>query len=136
MVGLALILFSVFEWQRQVRTFEWPTVPGMMIQSDLKNHGKGNWSEAVAYSYEVGNKSYAGQRVTLWLSEASDLRVRSLLADHLAGSTVQVHYDPHNPQNAVLLPGYDRQHLVGLGGVGLILVVGAGLVRLVEPPKR
>lgn len=130
-LGAGLVLGSAFTWRHRLQMFHWPTVPGTMTQAQVEWRGsryRGYWQTTASYTYQVGNKTYRGQRVTPWTLQPVQVEVRDFIEEHPAGSTVDVYYNPRRPGDAVLIPGCDRRDFLSLGGVGLILIVGCGFV--------
>ena len=103
------------------RAAAWPSVPGRAVRSEVV-HKSQRWGgdlmwyydPIVVYEYEVGGRRYESDPVAF--VETRDNRLgpaEKRGARYPVGAHVEVFYDPHHPQEAVL----DR------GGMGLALVL-------------
>ena len=88
---------------------------------------------AISYTYVVDDKRYTSHQVNLWNPklESGRKEVQAFLDDHPFRSSVDVHYNPLHPEQAVLIPGADEAgHTVCRWcGVVEILVASFGLIR-------
>ena len=97
----------------------WPIVMGKIAASSLKA-GRGAYAPNVTYWYKVDGVEYSSSRVTFgtgWqygnlLKIAKEIQQR-----YPFGGTVEVHYNPNNPRQAVLDPR--------LGDAGITLALGS-----------
>ncbi len=110
---------------REVST--WPIVRGELLSAKLRR-GFPGFGAAVAevhYRYRVGSEVYTGHRFThrrfRYYSEAE----RALYRVSDPGP-VDVHYDPENPERAVLLPGagYLPRMTVAFGLMSMAVALG------------
>jgi hypothetical protein len=86
----------------------------------------------VVYQYEVNGVQYTGSRVAELAGRyGSKGDVEKFLADHPAGSTVKVYYDPADARNAVLEKGLgsigQKQLLLAGGVIGGVVAAAGGL---------
>lgn len=128
----------------------WPSVEGAILRSSVEREltrasggsAAGSlWRPVVAYEYAVGGTRYEGDRVAFGeyaTGEAAD--AEAVAARYPAGASVQIHYDPEVPGQAVLEPGTAGLpwFFLGLGAVflavGLLLVVV--MPKVVGPSAR
>lgn len=97
----------------------WPTVNGRITRSEVVEemrevHDKDRlgirreprYRPAVQFSYRVGGKDYSSDALQWgWSAIYTDReQPRSIVAKYPSGASVPVHYDPADPQNAVLEP--------------------------------
>jgi len=90
----------------------WPTVPGMIISAELDNYVKyddiGNtttmYTPLITYEFEVDGQIYINNRVRVQAIVATNRQSvsRKKLGEYPLGSAVKVHYDPFNPEDALL----------------------------------
>lgn len=126
-LGVFALLLSLFYiWHRSVArrdgplSLTWPRTPGRITKSNIVeaiSHTGKPASESIRYAYDVSDKSYSGQDVTL-IDGAYDLHTAA--QRYQVGQTVEVYYDPENPFRAVLIPGTDNQ-IFGRGPIGELL---------------
>lgn len=121
-------------------SMRWPTVNGTIIRSEVveemrevhDNERTGirrelRYRPAVRYSYHVGEKDFSGD-VLQWGWSAiysNSEQPRAIVAKYPNGVIVPVHYDPADPQNAVLEPGQGGGIAAPLIFAGLFIGVGA-----------
>jgi hypothetical protein len=79
----------------------------------------------VRYEYRMGQRRLSSNRV--WVSNrASAAEKADALARFPVGTAVEVHVDPSEPSQAVLVPGWtDGMLVVGLRGMALLALAGA-----------
>jgi hypothetical protein len=84
----------------------WPTVPGTVEACDVETREtRYNTLYAVTarYVYEVAGRSYVGEGIGFRTPLISDKALADRMASKYApGTKVTVHYDPADPENAVL----------------------------------
>lgn len=163
--GAAVFVLMLAEALRrmQAEAKNWPTVTGKIVTSRLeaflapRESGSRirhpSFRAAIIYQYQVGDRSYRGDRLTLGgrftgsvrpLTAVNEVPVvdltggragslvapRSLqnaVAAHPVGADVDVYYDPKQPSSSVLQPvaGGTLWILVGVAAVIILLGVGA-----------
>jgi hypothetical protein len=113
---------------------EWPVVQGQITESELEvsrdDEGDDQYTPRVAYSYSVNGLSY--QNFTIKFGEttySSERTALEILGRYPVGQAVNVHYDPADPDRAVLEAGVTGGSYIVLS-VGLIFV----LVSILPPP--
>lgn len=99
----------------------WPVVQGVITESEIEfstDEDGDTWTPRVAYTYMVNGLSYENYTIkfgeTSYGSERTALEVQ---ARYPIGQTVDVYYDPADPDRAVLEPGIS-------GGSYIVLVTG------------
>ncbi len=136
----ALVIFGVVlgglglsKYRSGQASAEWPTVSGTISSGRVQSHrrdGRTEYMPQVQYSYQVGNRTFTGTRITV-----SDVYQRNrgsaedILRKFPAGATVTVYYDPDDPAMAVLeqgMPG-NVKVLLGAGAGCLVLAVLIGI---------
>lgn len=98
------------EQARAVLSRSWPTVPGKIDTSDVSartSYRSGRfWALDVRYVYRVGGGDHVGTRLAFaprWIG--SQYTVDDLARRYPVGATAAVHYDPDQPDEAVLETG-------------------------------
>lgn len=116
----------------------WITIGGEIIASEAKlppSHTSDDQSDVdaiVRYRYRVGGRNYESDRIKIG-GQTSMTRAfaDAVVAKYPVGAHVDVHYDPHDPENVALEPRKQDNLVVQLvfaivfGGVGGILAVHA-----------
>jgi hypothetical protein len=101
---------------------EWPTAEGRISSSEIEHstdsEGDDDYTPRVSYTYQVNGLSYENFTIkfgeTTYSSERTALEI---LARYPVGQAVSVHYDPTNPDRAVLEAGVT-------GGSYIVLSIG------------
>jgi hypothetical protein len=118
------------------KSMAWPTTPGRVLAAwfDERHDDEDGdtFTPRVRYSYVVRGRTYEGGR--LWYRMAPLRNHREsihALRDIHKGDTIDVHFDPLQPERAVLFPGADASSLLDLAGmfVGLAIRVAMRLLR-------
>lgn len=119
--ALGLILLPIsYTRDRQTRLArEWGEVSGRVIQSQIRSDSSGPFG-FVEYEYRVGGKAYRSNRVRFESTRSTIDTSR-----YPESATVQVFYNPANPDEAVLDRG--RPSPLRKGGI-IAMLLGAGLL--------
>jgi Protein of unknown function (DUF3592) len=126
MSGTFLVIFTVF-WSGFVMTFDvvivhnlvkqaesahYQFVTGAVIHSEVRIHhsskGGTSYVPVIQYRYEVAGQAFTGARLRYNSNlSSSQAAARSTVDEHPAGSTIQVFYNPENPQDSLLFTGIE-----------------------------
>ena len=109
----ALLLWQGWRSRQKVQaSMSWPYVQGRVIaasvrqvvqRGDAETRDTTNYVPFVQYEYQVGDKTYQGNRLAFKEpSYSSHKKAFKLVAAYPAGTPVGVFHDPANPQDAVL----------------------------------
>jgi len=137
---VAFVLGAVLLWQgwrRQQKvnaSMSWPYVSGRVTASsvrqvvergDAQTRDTTNYVPVVQYEYQVGDKTYQGNRFAFKEpSFSSQRKAFKLVAGFAAGSPVSVFYDPANPQDAVLeRKAHGNTFLFVVGGILVLAAI-------------
>lgn len=95
---------------------------GHITHSAVRSGYRGRtYTVDIAYEYSVGERTYLGSRISAFAASSSNKTVWERLADRYpVGSTVEVHYDPTDPQQSVLNPISPYPPLFMITGIVLI----------------
>ena len=128
--GCFFVFFGLF-WSAITLTFDvliartvyqrlnaenFPTVPGRVTQSEVissrGSRGGTAYKPKVFFSYEVNGQPYVGNQFHFGdMSTSNSRRARAVVAAHPPGREVRVHYDPADPNRAVLNTGLEGDEL-------------------------
>jgi hypothetical protein len=118
----------------------WPVVPGKIVERSVgpstttgASRPGGYFEPRVTYSYVLGNKSYAGHRITLTTNAYDEAQARRVV-DKLP-EWVDVHYNPSDPSDSILEPSAITMSILLLIGGVLGLLVGAAVLFTSFPKK-
>ena len=125
----------------------WPTASGIVTKSEIGTLATGGrddrieYSPSVAYTFRVGTIEHVGHRV---LFTAFDRKTHdeaaAIIARYPVGTTVVVHYDPDDPDDAVLEPGAPttnwRRKVTGVALVALAFAAAAIVIMIVGARRR
>ena len=88
----------------------WPTATGVITTSRVDEHHQ--YDEAteyrvgMTYEYFVDDQQYVSDNFDFWASMFTRRsQAQDIVGQYPSGTSVIVHYDPDNPENAVLIPG-------------------------------
>jgi hypothetical protein len=121
--GVVLLVFGVYMGVQGERSRNWPTVPGVVAESEVVRYRTGptdrrrSSSARITYRYVVDGKTYLAHR-TSYFKDFFDGAIMEV-GRYPQGSWVTVHYHPGDPATAVLDPG------AGLAS-GLAVLAGIG----------
>ena len=129
LAGVALLAFGGRDLMRARASESWPSVPGRIEESkvdeEYRNSG-GNatthYLAAVRYQYAVDGATHHGARIHFG-DATSTIRedVQAIVDRYPPGQEVSVHYQPEQPDVAVLEPG-------ARGSTYLVPVIAAVLI--------
>lgn len=133
-IGAIGVAWSVVTFASALSSPKWPAVPGVVAVSDLqRSRGEGGFTYRAEISYRylvdgtelVSNRAQFGDRIELsWSSGA----VR-LLQKYPVGRSVNVYYNPYDPEEAVLETGVSRYLFAMFIGAVIFLIMGIMALR-------
>lgn len=101
---------------KQLESRHFPAATGTIISSEVTTHhtskGGTSYNAAVTYRFTVDGKYFEGSRIRFGMTVSSRSYATSIVNAHPSGSTVQIFYNPANPQESVLSPGLEGLDLV------------------------
>jgi hypothetical protein len=134
-LGIFLMIMSLLSLQQGKEARRWKVAAGRVIRSSLEEkqvdtrYGDGmrrtevGYQLQVEYKYRVGDETLTGQRISLVEKQYTQKSGQKALEKYPIGATVQVHFDPENPQEAVIETGTVVSSLIFmLGGIALVVV--------------
>lgn len=138
--GAGLMHWQNGEYEREKASLQWPSVSGKIMQSEevyVPGRHSGNYRADIAYTYEVNGRRHVSHQISLWSTNLGGYSgiTAAFVSNHPAGSTVDVRYDPANPQNAVLVPGADSGTYRLFVGMGALCSL-AGIFGLIAGLRR
>jgi hypothetical protein len=105
---------SIQLWTHSRRSKGWPVVEGSVVRAAIREEPSRTYINRipeVEYRYVVLGTTYQGNRILFDSGERyAEQEAEKILAGYAQGTTVQVHYDPNDPQESVL-----EQKARGLG---------------------
>lgn len=113
-LGIVLLVFGLREKKKAKETESWPVVDGKIVVSrmdqqtrterdDGHTHTRTVYTPIVEYTYEIGGKTYHGNRIFPGSTLSYDLgTAQGIINRYQPESTAKIHYDPSDPSNAVL----------------------------------
>jgi hypothetical protein len=137
-VGSVLLAWTMRSWRRATASKEWPTADGVVLRSSIRlehstdsdDRPTTSFAPHVLYQYVVASRVYKAERIAFGpFSGTRDWAERDL-ARYRVGERVNVHYDPNDPETAVLEPGGTSVYALLLA-VGLLFVFVGGIFVLV-----
>jgi hypothetical protein len=99
--------FAGWNAYRARASFHWPSTTAQVTHSHYEEHQSSDSTTYVAeitYRYTVLGTTYESSEIGIMRSN-DESAVREVIVTHPEGSTVNVHYNPNAPADAMLLPG-------------------------------
>ncbi len=133
-VGFALLGYSLLSMKRSTDAAAWPTVNGVLDSCELKTNfdSDGDTYEVkVTYSYAVAGRRFTNDVLAFGYSASSGQEVHQEIFARLnSAKSVQVRYDPADPQTAVLSYGFHRsiQFTLAFAITWLLFVIGFTII--------
>jgi hypothetical protein len=131
--GVGLIILGLFTMRETSRSRGWVKVDGRVVTSSVNEfRGKGGatYRPLVMYSYSVGPVRFMSNRIAFHPVSSGDRRAAATLAaGYPVGRTVQVFYDPQDPEQAVLDRGNNPWVPIVAGGAFSMLAVWMRILR-------
>ena len=109
--GAIFILIYVLQQQKAKAAEAWPTAPGVVLSSGLEERRSRNtkthtttitYSPKIEYEYTLMGQKYTGTKLAFGYASYDYRTASEKIAPYQPGTSVQVHYDPSKPDNAVL----------------------------------
>ena len=140
-IGVALLVFflGLDEMKLIWECSDWPSVSGTIISSDIRETTE--WARKgiktgsdrtlylpnILYNYDVQGNRYRSYRVFFegggdFIDYIDPGNAREIVSRYPPGKTVSVHYNPDNPQLAVLETGAKFSHLL-LPATGILFLL-------------
>jgi hypothetical protein len=109
----------------------WPIVEGKITDSEVERENaigdideEVQFKAVVKYSFIVDGRSYTGERVAFGLGTSNrPADARKIVDRYPAGRTVEIHYNPNDPSDAVLE--------TDVGGFAIITLIVGPIILLV-----
>lgn len=121
-------------WERRTgaASLSWPSVEGSVVSSGFQTHGRATNSTTsvdIQYRYSVGAGDYEHDRVRFG-AHGSGLGAGQWghLGNLAPGESLEVFYDPQDPQQATLEVGPTGRSLGLIAAAGVIALFGAMLL--------
>jgi hypothetical protein len=132
LAGFGLLGYALWSMSRSTEAGTWPTAPGTIDACEMTtNPGDGDggptYQVQVKYTYNVNGKEYTGDTLAFGYTASSGQEVHEeILAELQQAKTVEVRYDPFDPQVSVLSYGVHRsiQFTLVFAVTWLLFVVG------------
>ena len=135
-VGIGLSLYGITIVKDARESSSWPTVQGTVMSSKVvsERHTTGTGSKRrtsilhgadVRYKYIVGSYEYSSNRISFSDYKSGSKKRAQKIADRYSrGTTVNVHYDPNIPGDAVIETGTSLSSFIPLGSGFIFFIVG------------
>ncbi len=140
--GALVIYYSFSPVISARKASSWPTTSAVITDSSVeqetfkrKRSGNTNrtidsikYRPTVAFEYVVKGEQYTGTTLSFsMLAYSSAEGAQSVLVDFEPGSMVDIHYNPDNPQQSVVLPTGEPAYLFTYFGA-LIVITGIWMI--------
>jgi hypothetical protein len=135
-VGLGCLVYFGWVYSQQSAAKSWPTVPAKVVTSHIEKDTtvsarrgvRDHYRACIEYQYTVGGAVYTG--TDLWFDsepKSTDrLDMEKLTAEYPIGKTMDVYFNPEEPQIAVVTPEKNATLVkCAMAGGVLSLIIGA-----------
>ncbi len=104
--------FIIHNLFKQIESSHYQFVTGTVTHSEVRVHhgskGGTSYVPVIQYRYEVAGQAFTGARLRYnSISFSSQAAARRMVDEHHASSTVQVFYNPENPEDSLLFTGIE-----------------------------
>lgn len=136
--------FFIRDFSRQYESRNYPNVPGIVLQSTLKNrsinthryHSGGVnfrtfFGVDITYRYQIDGQDYEANRYRYDNYFYTREWAQKVIADHPVGSLIEVFYNPNNFADAVLFVGLDKDDTTMVAIVITLNIIFLALVYLI-----
>jgi len=135
LVGGILLILGINLIRKGIQSKTRPKVEGTIRRSEVDVHysvdedgPSRDFSADIYYEYSVEGKDYGGATIKTGYSEVKGKgNSQRAVDEYPEGSTVDVYYDPENPQDAVLEPGIPLKTIVFMILGPLFILIGAAI---------
>lgn len=140
--GLVAVYFGYQMYEDSIASETWPVVSGTIISSgvvEIEDDEGTSYKPQVIYEYVANDSNIEGHRITFGQMSYSNYQYAQAIADQYpVGQPVEVHYDPDNPDKAVLEPGVQSSAwiIMGFGDFFALMGLILALVALIAGRKR
>ena len=137
-IGVGLLYSTIKARLKANAARQWPVVKGLVLTSEVDEDytrtavGSVNptFAPGVKYEYQVGGQKFTNARVVFGKIRFPYVEASDILTHFPVGAEVDVHYNPVDPADSVLLPK-SKQGLRSLIP-GIFFVVSALLILVVK----
>jgi hypothetical protein len=145
-IGLGVALYSFKQISLARGSYNWPSVPAKIVSSEVKATQREaekkrvytTYSADIAFQYTVNGKEFTSNLAMIdQPPKTFSTDAQTLVQKYPPGSTVMAHYNPQNPNQAILEMGVARSTYVAFV-VGVVLAaLGLGLFgfRMLSTPR-
>lgn len=132
-VGFGMLGYSLLSMKRSTEASAWPSVTGTIVSCDLESNTDEDgttYEVTVNYSYTVAGREFTNDVLAFGYSGSSGYEAHQEILDKLkTAKTVDVRYDPSNPETSVLSFGFHRsiQFTLAFAITWLLFVIGVSI---------
>ena len=132
--GFGLLGYSLLSMKRSTEAAAWPSAVGTIVSCDLESNSDEDgtsYEVKVSYSYTVAGRELTNDVLAFGYYASSGRKAHQEILDKLkAAKTVEVRYDPNDPQTSVLSFGVHRsiQFTLAFAVTWLLFVIGFTII--------
>jgi len=130
-IGLAVLGLGLWNSVKAFNSNSWPTAQGVITRADISTSTSDEdimYAAEIRYTYQIDGQEMHGSQVTFGdISTSNQRNAERAVGQYKLGSAVQVYYNPDNPLEAVLQPGFTGGLLLPLGIGAAFTLVGGGM---------
>ena len=110
-LGLIFLILGIRSRKKAQASLQWPVAQGSVISSTVVQHQdydeddhrtSTSYEPQVQYRFSVGGQEFLGKKIAFGANRFDMRRAQGMADQYPSGSAVNVHYNPDNPNEAVL----------------------------------
>lgn len=134
--GLVFVIIGIISNRRAALSKTWPTAPGEILNSTIVQHestdsdgaSSTSYEPVVEYRYNVIGSPFTGKRIAYGANQFSYNIAQKIISRYPIGSSIQVHYNPEKPADAVLETKSSGGTIFLI--VGIVIIIAAVVIYL------
>ncbi len=139
-LGAAFFVIG-FSARRKARlSLLWPTANGKVVSTNMAQHvsvdsdthqRSVSYQPIVNYEYQIDNTHFSGQRIAFGADSFDYNTAQKVLQRYPIDTDVQVHYDPNDPDSAVLETSASGGTLFVAIGITFLAITGIAILVII-----
>jgi len=110
-LGAIFLIVGIRSRNKAKASLQWPVAQGVVLSSTVIEHQDYDeddhrtsisYEPVVQYRYSVGGQDFSGNKLAFGANRFDSGRAQGMANQYPAGATVNVHYNPNNPGEAVI----------------------------------
>lgn len=139
-LGGAFLVIGISAQQKAHRSLLWPIADGKVVSTNLAEHvsvenepqrRSVSYEPVIRYEYQIDNQHFSGQRIAFGADSFDYNTAQKVLQRYPVDAAVQVHYDPNDPESAVLETTASGGTLFTVIGIVFLAITGIAILVII-----